>query len=309
MQHWIDRESENDNVIVASETAILLGSCDEEVYDQVDQQLSSGKNPLEVLGTDDLTSIPYSQIQSVTSRSTDKDVSVAYKAKKEIEDKALFFDSIEGAQGFVAALDSRLPEHLVRKEFKQSAIAASLSPLISLLLSVGSIYLFIDKFRWVTLIVGGIWALASLSFLAKRVGTPPVITRWSLDGRYMRKAWGGVKTAVSYIVLAAIIAGIHDGIPDSWGARAIYDQMQNESLHADNLQSFLDQGADIDYQDENGDTALSYALDWAEYDVALALIEAGADLSIRNSYEQTPLEQARDGGNEELASAIEARTR
>ena len=291
MKHWIDRESETDNVIILSDTGILIGSCDEDVYDSVDQQLSAQKNPNEVLGAEDLTALPYAQIQSVSSLSTDKDVNVRYKAKKDIEDKTLFFDSLDAKQSFVAALGDALPDHLEKTETQQSIVSASLSPLLSLLLSCGSIYLFIDKLRWPTIIVGGIWALGSLYMLVSRAKSPPHITRWNIKGRYVRKAWTGIKTAFAYVVLAAIIAVVHEALPDAYGSSTIYEQMQFETLSADSVGTLLERGADINYVGEDGDTTLSIALDWGENDIAVALIEAGADLSIRNSVDQTPIEQ------------------
>lgn len=289
---WIDRTSETDNVIVIDDATILVGSCDKESYDSVDQQLTSQKTALEVLGSDDLSSIPYAQIQRIVSRSTDKDVSVSYKAKKEIEQEDLFFSDLEAKQEFVAALDNFLPDHLVKSEFQQSALAAALNPMISLLLSLLSVYLFINKFRWVTIIVGGLWALVSLYMLVSRIKSPPTVTRWAIGGRYVRKVWSGIKTAVSYVILAAVIAVGYDSLPDSYGPKSLYEQMEFETLSPASVQTLLDRGADIDYQDEYGDTALSLALDWGEYDIAETLIDAGADLSLESSYEMTPIEYA-----------------
>ncbi|MGI9271442.1 MAG: ankyrin repeat domain-containing protein [Woeseiaceae bacterium] len=289
---WIDRTSETDNVIVIDDSTILIGSCDEESYDSVDQQFKANKTPMEVLGSDDLSSIPYAQIQRIVSRSTDNDVGVSYKAKKEIEQKDLYFGDVEAKQEFVTALDRMLPDHLVKAEFKQSAIAAAFNPMISLALSLFAVYLFMNKFRWVAIIVGGLWALVSLYMLVSRIKSPPVVTRWTIGGRYVRKVWGGIKTAVSYVILAAAIAVGYDALPDAYGPKSLYEQMEYETLSPTSVQTLLDRGADINYQDEYGDTALSLALDWGEYDIAEALIEAGADLSLKSSYEMTPIEYA-----------------
>lgn len=292
MNHWIDRNSETDNVIIVSDTTIFVGSCDEDVYDKVDQQLSAGTSPVEVLGSGDLTTIPYSQIQNVTSRSTDNDVSINYKAKKEIEEETLFFDSLDDKQEFVSALDELMPEHLVRSEIQQSALGASLSPFISLALSLASIYFFINKFRWLTIIVGGIWALVSLYMLVSRAGSPPTITRWTIGGRYARKLWAGIKTVVSYAILAVVIVVIHEQLPDAWGPKSLYQQLQFESLSPASVETMLGRGADIDYASEEGETVLWLALDWGEDDIAIALINAGADLTITSDDDRTPIEHA-----------------
>ena len=289
---WIDRSSETENVIVLTQAGILVGSCDEESCDSVQQQLGAGKTAIEVLGSGDILTIPYGQIQKVTSRDTDNDVSVEYKAKKDIEQKDLFFEDLDPKQQFVAALDKVMPENFVKSEVKQSALGAALNPMLSLLLSSAAIFLFINKFRWVTIIIGGLWALVSLYMLVSRIKSPPTVTRWTIGGRYIRKAWNGLKTATSYVIVAAVIALAHDTLPDSHGPSSIYEQMQFETLSPASIETLLGRGADIDYRDEYGDTALSVALDWGYYDVAIALVEAGADLTLRDSYDLTPLEYA-----------------
>jgi len=252
--------------------------------------LSVQRNPIEVLGTDDLTTIPYAQIHGISSRNTDNDVEVRYKAKKEIEDKSLFFDSVDDKLDFVASLDSVLPDHLQKSETQQSVISASLNPLLSLVLSVAATYLFIDKLRWPTIIVGGIWSLGSLYMLISRAKAPPRVTRWTIKGRYVRKLWSGLKTAFGYAVLAAIIAIAHGSLPDSHGPSSIYEQLQFETLSAKSVATLVERGADVDYVGEYGETPLSIALDWSEDDIAIALIEAGADLTSKNDYDETPVE-------------------
>jgi hypothetical protein len=292
MKFWIDRTSESDNVVVATDAAILVGSCDETAYDSVEQQLSSQQSPIEVLGTDDLKTIPYQQIQRVTSRSTDKDVEVAYKARKEIEQEHLYFEEFEAKEQFVSWLDQALPGNLVKEEFEQSAIGASLSPMSSLLLSLVAGYLFINKFRWLTVAVAGLWALSSLFVLVTRASSPPTVTRWTIDGRFGRKMWSGMKAFASYAFVALVVVVGSDVVADSWGSRSLYEQMESENLDSASVQTYLDRGADINYRDEEGVTVLSFALNWNEDDIAIALVDAGADLSVRDGDDLTPIEHA-----------------
>lgn len=147
MAYWIDQESESDNVIVTSESAILIGSCDKEACEKTAQHLTNKNNPIEVLGTDNLKTIPFSQIQNIVSRSTDKGVDIRHKIKKDIEESNVYFSSIEEKREFISNIGQFMPEHLVKSEFKQSAFVAAISPLTSLILSLASAYLFFDKFR------------------------------------------------------------------------------------------------------------------------------------------------------------------
>jgi len=292
MNFWIDRTSESNNVIVATEAAIFVGSCDESACDVVQQHLSAERDPLEVLGAGDLMSIPYHQVQRLVSRSTDKDVSIDYRAKKELEHELLFFESVECKQAFVDCVAAMLPANLARHEFRQSVAGAALGPLASLAVSLVAGYLFINKFRWLTFAVAGLWAAGSLYVLVSRAAAPPTVTRWTVDGRYVRKIWQGLKTAGSIAIVALVAIVSSENFPDSWGRKSIYDHVQNESLDAASVQTYLERGADIDYRDGNGDTPLAIALDWGRDDIAIALIDAGADLELKSSYGLTPLEYA-----------------
>lgn len=291
MEYWVDKESENNNVIVVNDSSIFIGSCDKESFDKVCQQLADKKSPIEILGTDDLTIIPYSQIQNIVSRSTDKDIDINYKAKKDIEDKTLYFSGLDEKKDFMSGIDKFMPEHLEKNESEQSAVIAAISPLVSLILCLSSTYLFFDKFRWPAIIIGSIWAIASILMLLSRLKEPPTITRWSISGRYFRKIWSGIKTGFSYFFLALIIVGVYGKFPDSYGEKSIYEQIYNESLDASEIKLLIDRGADINYKDKDGSNSLSIALNWGEDDLAIALIESGADLSANNG-EESPLEYA-----------------
>ncbi len=292
MNYWIDENSETNNVIVLNDSTIFIGSCDKEAYNKVSQQLADQDSPIEVLGTDDLTTIPLNQIQSITSRSTDKDVDINYKAKKDIENSTIYFDSLEKKQNFISDIDHYMPENLVKSEYKQSVVTAAISPIISLILSLSFTYLFFDKFRWPAIIIGGIWILASIYILLSRVKKPPTVTRWTIGARYFRKIWHGIKIGFSYAIVALIIIAVYGKLPDSYGPKSIYQQIKDESLSSSEIEKLLSRGANINHKASDGNTALSIAIEWNEDDLAIALIESGASLSIMNGDGETPLKQA-----------------
>lgn len=291
MNYWVNKESEANNIIVANESSIYIGSCDKESYEKVEQQLEKNKNPIEILGSDDLSVIPYSQIQNIVSRDTDENIDIKYKAKKDIEEKTLYFSGLDKKKEFLSTIENHMPEHLEKSVSVQSAIIAAISPLISLILSLSFTYLFFDKFRWAAIIIGGLWAISSLYMLSTRIKQPPTITRWSIIGRYFRKIWTGIKTGFSFAVLALIIAAVHQKFPDNYGEKSIYAKIYNESLKPSDISLLIERGADINYRGEDGSNSLAIALNWGEDDLAIALIEAGADLSIKND-EDSPLEYA-----------------
>ncbi len=54
----------------------------------------------------------------------------------------------------------------------------------------------------------------------------------------------------------------------------------------------------------NGWTPLIYASRWGHFDLALALIQAGADVNAATSDERTPLSVARDGGHTKIMTLL-----
>ncbi|MEE9322738.1 MAG: ankyrin repeat domain-containing protein [Granulosicoccus sp.] len=280
-KHWIDRDSESGNVIVCNDLGFFIGSCDKSAHDNVDQQFNAGKTPAEVLGTEDLTVIPYIQIQNLTSRSTDRYFDIGYKAKGSTESTDCYFEDESQAQECSAFIDQYMPDNLTKKVVQQSAISAGTNPLLSLLVCLGASYLFINKFHMPVYIIGGLWALISTVALVGRLKSPPVLTRWNIKGKHARKAWAGLKTVYAYTFVAVVAVGGSQQLPDSYGEKAISDRMAHEMIQPDDIKMLLGRGADINYLDDDGDTPLTMALYWEEEDMTLALIEAGASLTMK----------------------------
>jgi len=304
LKYWINRESQSNNVVLANEISLLVGSCDKEHYDEVEQQLEAGKNASEVLGTEDLKIIPFLQIQELSSLSTDEDVEVKYKSKKSVETLSIYFQDAEQSEDFVAFIDPYLSEKLQRKEVQKSAVSAALLPVISIIVCLAICYLYYNKLRLVVYVVGGLWVLGSLYNAYSRITNPPVLRRWAVKGKYARKAWSGLKLAYSYAVLAVIAFGASLFMPDRYGELALYESVYEEEADADDVKKFLARGADINYRDEYGDTPLTMSLYIEDDDLSLAIIEAGANL---NAEEDSILETAlyNDAGEKVIEALLQ----
>ena len=279
MKYSIDRNTNSNNVVVLSETALIIGSCDKEQISSVEQQLSAGKSAIEVLGTEDIKSIPYTQIQGLTHLSTDNNIDVRHKQSKAIETITLYFKNKEEAAEIANSVGQFLPDNLEKKVTTPSALSSVLMSIVSLIVCAAVCFLFYNKFRIAVYIVGGLWALASLYNAYDRFTNPPVVTRWNIKGKYTRKAWAGLKTAGSYAFLGIFAFGLSTQFPDRYGTESLYQSAYNETIQPEDVKKYLARGADIDFTNVDGDTALDMALYAEDNDLSLAIIEAGANVS------------------------------
>lgn len=291
MTYWIDDRSESDNVIVFEETGLAVGSVDSDHLLAVAKQLHEKKTAIEVLGSDNIKFIPFAQIQSLVSRDTDQGVDIKYKTKSGVEADYLHFDSLKKKGEFVDLVDAVLPASLGKKVYDQPAWLAGLYPLLSFLMCMLVSYAFINKFRIPVYIVGGLWAAWSLYTLANRVKNPPTITRWNIKGRHIRKAVGGLKVAGSFAFVCAVVFGVAASIPDNHGSKALYAHMWEDDFSVADVSRLISNGADINYTDSDGESPLTIAMDWGDDELAIALIEAGADVK-RQFQDMYPVEYA-----------------
>jgi len=259
MKYWINTNSEVDNVVLLNDRSLIIGSCDEEKIDDTKTLIEQQKPFEEIFGTDNYEIIQYSQIEQVLSRSTDVDVDIEYKDKNGEDTKYIEFESIETSETFLATIASHLPKKFKKKQYQQSFIAAGLPALLSLITALAASAIFINKLRWVTLILGGIWVLVSLYTLFKRVLNPPTISIWS-SRNVVGNAWSQIKTAGSFAFLAIIVLAISTRFPDSYGTNSFVQHMEQEKLGADDVETLVKNGGNINAQDSYGSPPLHYAV-------------------------------------------------
>ncbi len=297
MKYWIDKDSETNNVILVNKSGIAISSCDKESLEKVESQLATKISPIEIFGTDDLLTIPYAKIQSITCRSTDEDVSVSYKAKKDIEEQTLYFQNTTDVDAFIRTLDGLVPNHLTKNAYQQSAFAAAINPIFSLLFGVALTFVYFNKFRWPAIVIGGIWIAFSAFILIKRTKNPPRITRWKLTGKYVRRFWHSIKTGASYSIAIIVALGFSLKFPDNYGPKSLHENILESTLSPEDVNKYLDRGADINYTDSDGDTPLMMAIYSENEALALKLIEAGARLDKPDGeHSASPLQYAIDYG-------------
>jgi len=284
VQHWIDRSSKSKNVTIANASSICVASCDKEHYDEVDHRLTAGETAADVLGSDGLKVILFSQIQSIVSRDTDVNVDITYKVKKGENDISIDFEDTEKSADFVEFITAHLPKSLIRTEKQQSIVAAALLPILSVIFGLLVGFFYFNKMRLIVYAVVSIWTLGSLYMLFKRVTNPPLITRWKLKGKLAKKTWSGIKTGWSYALTILVVFGISAKFPDRHGSQALIQLAEEDMLEAANISVYLSRGADLEATDEAGDTALWWAIYNHDDELTLALLDAGSNTTMADGY-------------------------
>ncbi len=71
------------------------------------------------------------------------------------------------------------------------------------------------------------------------------------------------------------------------------------------IQELIDQGADLNMQDEYGYTPLIWAVSYSKYDIVKLLLDAGADKDITDTWKNNALYWANYYKNEEIISLLD----
>jgi hypothetical protein len=326
MKYIINTESEKNNLIVVTPDLIMIGSCNKDQYEDVESKLSKGVPLDEIISKQHLKLLPQSSIQKLASRSTDDDIEIEYLADNKEEDITLEFQDPEQKQLCLTVLNQYFPSHLSQQENQQGIWASIIPSLLSLVLAVLAIFLFYTKLPKTTYIIGAFWVFVSLSSLYKRFTKPPVITRWSVDKGSLSKGFEVMKQVYTGAIVLAIIVGLAKALPQEAGPAVIYDHAVKETLYEGNIAELLEKDADINYKDSNGKTALHHLVDQADYRAyeigenlvaavffkatsgknmlnkkklqnrpertALAMINAGADVNVKDNSGKSLLQYA-----------------
>jgi len=284
LKHWINRGSKSKNVVIAMETAFLVGSCSEDNHEHLNQQLMARTPPPNVDGLEDVAVYPFTAVHRIKSLSTDGDVEIRYRKKKSTKTLSVKFESADEAKEFIEAFEQKLPNTMQKNAHQQTIFTAALMPFICILLGLIIGFIYFNKLRILTYIVCGAWILGSIYMLVTRVLKPPLITRWSINGKFGSRLFARPKRVWGIGIVFVAIAGFgYFNLPDAHGPKAIFDSYTHNSLSAGDIQKYVDRGAEIDYTDADGNTTLAHAINYSQDDLALALISAGANVNLPSS--------------------------
>ena len=283
MQYWLNRKSVKNNIIIRYENGLLLSSCNKNSYDEVDLQLKKNTNPIKLFGIDNLSLIPWSSIEEITSCSNDLNIELKYKIKEE-DTIFLSFGHSNSKKKCLSSILEQLGDDLETTIDKRSAVSIYLNSVLSLVLAIGFTLLYYTLFPKASLIVGSIWALASIYRLFKLSRETKEVIYWKVkkptskkkkihplaeDSRVEEKfemktiyAFAGLSSVlfVSYFGLSILLTANLKSVPNS-GNVLTSKAKSKKPVQID------------------GSTPLIRALNNNNEQLAISLIEQGANLT------------------------------
>jgi len=99
-------------------------------------------------------------------------------------------------------------------------------------------------------------------------------------------------------------AGADINAQDSLGQTPLMLAIENPLSEPDDVSTVLSAGPDLEITDEEGNTALHYAVKKGSKKIIRLLVEAGADISAENAQGQKPEDVADDGGLKAVFNAL-----
>jgi hypothetical protein len=193
-----------DRVTLLSDNTLVVANPPAEVAEQVPERLANGEAPQALLGQK-LTVIPLETIRRVRGNQRGDDIDIAYRADGRARKANIGFADAATRDEVLAALHERLGVGFSYKVQHLNAIQAGLKPLIMLLIAGFFVYAgymgALDiangaeydvhgrgaMFKWAYVwlastlgptgvaIGGGLLLLILVTWLIKRVGSPPVL--------------------------------------------------------------------------------------------------------------------------------------
>jgi len=302
MKYWFDKKATKNNIVILTAKALVVASADEASQEHIEEQLIANTHPKKIFGNNGFKVIPFAAIEDLSSSSVDGDLEISYKSTKQLAMVQISFDYAKSkleCMGYIKKLtlknsvksetvrdttkeverkvDKNEVEHLEKNEAKSPFTVKSSEDIES---KPKKCFNFKEMFNPTNLI-------------PKRSISKESISKES------KKVFGVLKpiylVGFASVAVAVTAAALYFLLPNGQsGPASLYQAIQTHQASGTSgnpIQSFLDNGADINYMAEDGTTPLITALNFNEETLAIELINKGAALSTQY-IGQTPLDLA-----------------
>lgn len=258
MLYWLNNKSEKNNLTILSAKAIVVGSCASKLCEKVNIGLKNNVNPVKLISKEHLTLIPFSKIQSVTSQVAAPNIDINVLTSKGVVKKTISFadfGSRENCFQYLKKLKIKTPQKTLENvKLKNRQSIKSPQKKVS------------SNYR------ERINPLTKFNLLNK-------LTKFKLDNKLQFEKWFTKKVVYITAGLATVVLASFLSYSFFGHTNSLYEAIQTKNISTADIETYLDRGADIDYQGIDGITPLLSAINHKREDLIIKLVDKGANLS------------------------------
>lgn len=285
--HWVNWVSGKDNVVFATDRGFGLGSCGVDNLFSANQKFDAGEPPESALGKDQSQWVEYKNIERIRYVQESCTVSIEYhslddSARKKSQALTLQFDCQGKTADFVEHVGECVRGSLIKiygDRFEGfGAVLMGLGVLIATVIGIA----FFQKSKIIAFLLPTLIVLGSTVLAVYCTKISASVQRWVtkketkvVDPFSMVTLCGGIVFTVAAVLFAQTL-------PDSHGRKSLYDAAMASTLNVRDVQVYLDRGANLDYVDSTGRSALWWSIKHAQNDVSLQLLHQGASVKSTN---------------------------
>lgn len=265
MLYWLNNKNEKDNVVILTKIAIVVGSCDPQSYAKADAQFKNNANPIAVLGKENVKVIPLQRVQGVESQVSTPEITLGIQlnAGKVVKKTINFsdFSAREKCYLYLQKLTQGSQQNTAQAsqaqagQTKPQSTASVSSP------SNANPKVKADKNNLGTATSQQTQEKETSKTKAK---IPAINKKMAIMGAVLVALGGGI--------LAAYLTFFAEK-PSS-----LYEAIQSDNVASTDIDKYLTEGADINYQGDDGVTPLLSAINHGKEDLVVTLVKKGADL-------------------------------
>lgn len=280
MNHWLNWNSQTDNVVVSNDSSLCIGSCAEEQKFSVEKDLAAGKLVSDAIDASTLKIVTFNSIKNFRHVRNNSNVSITYNGKSFEETLTVEFDSADKAEEFCNHVSQYLQKNLEKVLGDYSRYYSLILMICSVLFSAVFLFSFFNKFRIIAYAVPLVCVIGTLAFVIRKENQQRKITRWTSEPDTKLFTVPAIR-AVAFCVIFSVFSLVTTPfLASKYGPGALVEAAENNSLSSSEVNDYLQRGSSVNFSDGDGRTALWWSLKHQDNDLSAALINAGADVSV-----------------------------
>ena len=265
MLYWINKNLENNNVVILSKNGILLASCRRDSFERADELFKKNTSPVSVLGKENITLIPFSKVLRIITQVIEPGIELSVKTSKTTKKIVLNFSDFEAREKcFLYLKKLRGTQPLISSElsFEQNASNKKSS--------------FVHDRKGDRR--SGAYSKSDRRNTTRKdslnLQTSNTSSEFKELDREPFKKRIFIGLGLTSFLLASYFLFFAEPDPAS-----LYDAIQTQTIKSSEIETYLKDGADIDFRGADGITPLLSAINHGKEELVVSLVNNGADLS------------------------------